>query len=75
MDLTCDVSFYKNYMSKYSNVRLSFVDLRLAQLYVSLVLIAFTEISQSQATKLEILTNKLPSQWYYELHCVGSKTV
>ena len=36
-DLTCHVSFYKNEMSKYSNVRLSFVDLRWAQFYVSLV--------------------------------------
>ena len=29
--------FYKSYMSKHSNVRISFVDLRWAQLYVSLV--------------------------------------
>ena len=37
MNLTCDVSFYKSDMSNFSNVRLSFVDLRWAHLYVSLV--------------------------------------
>ena len=41
MNLTCDVSFYKNDISKYSNIRLSFVDLRWAQLYVSLVIFLF----------------------------------
>ena len=46
MDLTCDVSFYKNDMSKYSNGRLSFVDLRWAQLYVSLVCLVLPGINE-----------------------------
>ena len=44
MDLTCDVSFYKNDISKYSNVRLSFVDLRWAQLNFSLVFVTFFKL-------------------------------